>query len=453
LLRAVRPGARSALVIGLGSGGTAGELEAAGIRVLAVELEAKVVELARRFFGYRGAAEVADGLEFAARDPRRWDVVLVDALQARSLPPAFLAKPAIALLRSRLAEGGVLAVRMVERPYGPGVLPFLERDGDWRFHQVFATGVGDEEQNLYLLDSDRPISIEADPALPVWPLVVPGRQAQPLPTSRSVTLLGYLVRVGEERALCLDLLHWEMGAVRFVIGGAAKERLDALIPEGGESPSSGDIGTDGDTSRTLHGALGGGDFKRSDVRYSPTVVAVRGTAGFRAAIDADDLDRLGLRRPAERRSTLLPWGGVLYDLAVDEIAWRFTFDDWSALRRRSLEPAVKALHRAARRGDVRGALRASREYVAALEAALGEWAIRFEVHRTMKWVVDALVDTLADTPRTDADRAGRESRAWRARACERAADQIARIRTGGFWENPAVDPLVELFQGCARRAR
>ncbi len=434
VLRKVRPGAKTALVIGLGSGGTASQLAAAGLDVLAIELEPKVIELARRFFGFRGKAEAGDGLDFVRRDERRWDVILVDALSPVGLPAPFLEPEAITALRARVTdEGGVLAVRMVEQPRAPAAEAFVDRIREHRYHLALGSGIGDERQNLYLLDSDRPLSLAADPALAVWPLVVPGYTGQRVPSSREVSLLGYLVRVGPQRTLCLDLLHWEMGAVRFVLGGAPAAELEKLAPPR-ESPSSGDIGPDGDLKDTLADSLGGAHFKRSDVRYSPTIVALRGTASFREAIAADDLDRLRADRPA-----LLPYGGVLYDLAIASVEWKLDLATWRALRRGKLVPAVRRLHAAARAGDLRGAFTAAKEYVAALEGALGKWADQFELHRQMGFVRDVLE--------------GEDGKPSRAEACARAARVMERVPRNGYFENPDVDPLRELFEGCAKRAR
>jgi hypothetical protein len=433
ILRRVRPGAKSALVIGLGSGRTADQLAAAGLDVLAVELEAEVVRLARELFGYRGKAEVADGLAFLQRDKRQWDLVVIDALSATGLPAPFLEPNAIDDARRRLTEKtGVLAVRMVEKPGSDAAHAFLRRQGEHRHHLALGSGIGDEQQNLYLLDGDRPISFDADPALPVWPLIVPGRTAQRVPSSRDVTLLGYLVRVGPDKTLCLDLLHWEMGAVRFVIGGKLGAELSALVPAG-ESPSSGDIGSDGDTSRTLHRALGGADFKRSDVRYSPTVVVLRGKASFRTAIDADDLDRMRGEQGATKNPPLLLWGGVLYDLDATELAWKFRFADWQALHKKALAPHVKQLHAAARRGDLVGMRKPAGGYIKALEDALGEWAPKFEVHRSMHAL---FMDLYGIDPKA------------RKESCERIATNLNNSGEG-YWMNPDLRPVAKSLFKCA----
>ncbi len=168
------------------------------------------------------------------------------------------------------------------------------------------------------------------------------------------------------------------------------------------------------------------------MRYAPVVVAVRGTAAFRQAIHADDLDRLrGPDRPA-----LLPYGGVLYDLAIAGVEWKLDVATWRALRKARLEPAIRRLHAAARAGDLRGARAAAGEYVAALDAALGAWAPQFEVHRQMKLVYGALL--------------GEDAQPTRAEACARVAESIDRLPRLGYGRNPDVDPLAGLLRLCAK---
>src|SRR2546428_6790701 len=81
-----RPGARDVLVIGLGTGGTAGAVARRGSRRLdVVEIEPAVVEAAGRFFGEanghvlldpRTRTLVADGRNFLFTTPDRYDVII-----------------------------------------------------------------------------------------------------------------------------------------------------------------------------------------------------------------------------------------------------------------------------------------------------------------------------------------------------------------------------------------
>jgi SAM-dependent methyltransferase len=438
LVRAARPEARRALVIGLGSGQTATQLAAAGFQVTAVELEPAVIDFARRYFGYTGDAIAGDGLGWLRESGRGFDVILVDAFVGAAPPADWVSGEGLALLREGAAGDGALAWRLLDTPTSATVAALTARvPRERRFRQLFGSGVGDEAQNLYYLESLEPLSFVADPAVPVWPLLEPGSEALRLPSSRDVTLVGYLVRVGPERTLCLDLLHWEMGAVRFVLAGDAARALEPLLPAKSESPSQGDIAPDGDVSQTLHGVYGSAGFKRSDVRYSPVVVAVRGRASYRAAIDPDDLPRL-----REEKRALLPYGGTLYDLEVTDVPWRFDLATWKKLRKTKLDGAVKRAVAAAKRGDLGALSEALGDYQAALDAALGPWGEHFELRRRMlefrgRVAVEAAALGAGDLAL--------------AVACDRLADDAEAMPPPAYFQNPDVIALAAPLRATARR--
>src|SRR6185295_14641383 len=91
LLHQVRPGAKTALVIGLGSGQTASQLAEYGVDVTAVELEPIVIEYAHKYFGYRGKAVASEGLEYLNDSRDQYDIVLLDAFGGSRPPPTLMA--------------------------------------------------------------------------------------------------------------------------------------------------------------------------------------------------------------------------------------------------------------------------------------------------------------------------------------------------------------------------
>lgn len=384
LVRALRPGARSALVIGLGSGKTAGDLARAGLEVTGVEIEPAVIELARSHFGYRGKAIAADGLDYLKDSRASFDVLLMDAFVGTDPPPALVSPSAIQLMRSHTAPGGVTAFRLLGSPADRSfsrLLSDLRRTrGDHFFDQVFGSGVGAERQNLYLLVSDAPLSCTATAGLPLWPLVVDdsalGAVAGPAAqegATRTITVAGYVHRLkGGE--LALDLAHQEMGAVRYLLTGKAAEPLGAALPAGSRFPTEGDIGSDGDTSATLKPLLGGGGVKRSDLRFSSLAAAVTGTARLVAVVHPDaasgvpESERRGA--PTDDR---LPWGGALYQLEVAELHWTLDRAGWRALSAqiaRDLAAATAAVDQ----GALGQAAAAVDRYTTGLEKGLGDHA-------------------------------------------------------------------------------
>jgi spermidine synthase len=102
------------LEIGLGGGRTVTYLNASlpETAILAVEIDKDVVDLAKKYFGFKESgrmrALVADGRSFLMRDNDRWDIILIDAYRGPFVPFHLLTREFYALAKSRLAPGGVV---------------------------------------------------------------------------------------------------------------------------------------------------------------------------------------------------------------------------------------------------------------------------------------------------------------------------------------------------------
>jgi spermidine synthase len=116
-----RPQARRCLLIGLGGGLLPAILAGYGVETHAVEIDPKVVEVARAYFGYRQAATVADGREFLARLSERYDFIVIDAFAGAEFPSRLASKECFELAKKKLGESGVLALNLVSRPAGSPV--------------------------------------------------------------------------------------------------------------------------------------------------------------------------------------------------------------------------------------------------------------------------------------------------------------------------------------------
>ena len=443
LVTGARPSARTALVIGLGSGRTAMELGAAGLQVTAVEVEPAVIELARAHFGYRGTAVAAEGLAYLRDHADSFDVVVMDAFAGTKPPPDLVTPAALNLLRARTASGGLTALRLLGTPADPDLARIVRELGaDAHFTHVLGSGVGAEAQNLYVVASDAPLSWKQD-GLPLWPVFLDGEAfaaaaAEGAPTeaaTRTITVVGY-VHALPDGALALDVAHWEMGAVRYLLAGAAAEPLRARLPAGATFPTQGDIGTDGDVRGTLHELLGGGGVKRSDVRFSPIVATVTGTARLVAIIHPDAASSVPTRdgKPPAITDERLPWGGALYQLDVTAIDGVVDVAAGKALEA-SVRREVAAAAAAAGKSDLARAEAALGRAAAALEAGFGPRASQVNAHRVLARWRDELVaehDELA--------RGGFHAAA----VCDRMHARVER-------DDPeaAYVPLLRGFLGCA----
>jgi SAM-dependent methyltransferase len=109
------PGAKRALILGLGAGVLPRSLARRGLEVTAVDLDARVEEVARRFFDLPSGVrvEIADGRALLRRSRDTYDLVFIDAFAGESAPWHLLTVEAFAEAAERLGPGGRLVVNIV----------------------------------------------------------------------------------------------------------------------------------------------------------------------------------------------------------------------------------------------------------------------------------------------------------------------------------------------------
>ncbi|MCB0878898.1 MAG: fused MFS/spermidine synthase [Thermoleophilia bacterium] len=124
LVPAIRPDAEKALLVGLGSGAAAMRLHELrpDLQIDVVEIDPKVVELARKWFGYRDSENGNDAITTHVGDGRTWlaaqgdttfDVIMLDTYFADSIPFHLTTREFLELVRDRLAPDGVVAANLI----------------------------------------------------------------------------------------------------------------------------------------------------------------------------------------------------------------------------------------------------------------------------------------------------------------------------------------------------
>jgi len=437
LIRAVRPKAGTALVIGLGTGKTAGDLSSVGFSVETVELEPAVIDFARRYFGYRGPVVKADGLEYLKKTKNHYDVILMDAFSGEEAPAHLVSKEAFVLMRDCLSsEDGIIGVRLLSFPDDPKVRKILSAMGV-NAKQIFGSGIGPEKQNLYILGSQKIMSIaNVSKTLPLpvtspnFNVLLPGRRRLDFQgkmetkntdreaTSRKVTILGYLIRVRETNNICIDLPHHDMGAVRYLIVGDLLSKFDELLDKGTFFLRDGEITSRNDQrlQQTLSGLLGVSGVRGSSTIYSPVIVVVEGIVHLRSL----DLD-------------------VLYELNVSKVLMSLDYKSWEKFRHETLKPIIRWVEYTFITNDIEKAAEAIGDYLKAMDARLNGFGIRCKAYNDI-----ARFKRVLDIEKV---KLGKQASAFEIAAACDWAERFVR----GVWYNEDAKIVRRVIRECAER--
>lgn len=169
-----QPNIRRVLVIGLGGGTVPKRFvrDYPQVTVDAVDIDPDVVKIAQRYFqvkrGSRLRIHQADGRMFLRRTTEKWDMILLDAYYADSVPFFLCTREFFRLARSRLNPGGVLVNNVIGQATGPRSRFFRSVYRTMRevFPQVHAFRVAESDVTLtnfevFGINSAQRVPIEA----------------------------------------------------------------------------------------------------------------------------------------------------------------------------------------------------------------------------------------------------------------------------------------------------
>lgn len=388
VIRGARPKAKTALVIGLGTGRAAAAVAAQGFEVEVAEPESAVIDFARRFFDYKGHAAESDGREYVARANKTYDVVLVESFVEGELPAEIRDEKALGALGIRQGSFTVIAARWVGRP-DPSTREAVPRylDKVPVILQTYGAGIGDEPQDLYATLSAAPMNLVHPQGISAWPVsfatpaharptesIVPGS-----PASRRVTVLGYLWP-RFDGSLYIDLPHSDDGALRYRLSGPKVTALERSMPCCERPPEDRVVFSSQVKKLSLRELLGGGAAEWADVPFSPMIAAVTGTATVAAVVQPKtfraEAEVYRKEVPTDER---LPMGGVLYDLVVDDVPFSFERKAWNKIKGALTAMATRAAAAIDAR-DFAVAEKNLAEYLKTLESDLGPFTARMAIH-------------------------------------------------------------------------
>ncbi|MCR4294373.1 MAG: fused MFS/spermidine synthase, partial [Elusimicrobia bacterium] len=124
--RALRPRAKTALVVGLGAGLLPKALERRGLTVDSFEIDPMIAEAAVADFDFKpkGKVVIGDGRALLERGHGPWDLAFLDAFGAESPPAHLFTTEAFERVRDSLAPEGVYAINIVSAMTGTDDRPW-----------------------------------------------------------------------------------------------------------------------------------------------------------------------------------------------------------------------------------------------------------------------------------------------------------------------------------------
>lgn len=131
-----------------------------------VEIDQLLVDLARKYFDLpqdsRMKIFVQDGKEFIQNSLHRYDMIILDAFTAFTVPEYLIDQAAAALYRSHLTEGGCIAINFISKFTGRGrwlahaiVGAFEAVFPEMELYQADPDYYRDEEQNLLFVAANK----------------------------------------------------------------------------------------------------------------------------------------------------------------------------------------------------------------------------------------------------------------------------------------------------------
>ena len=158
------PAGKKALVVGLGGGLICQILANYQIETKAVEIDPKVVDIAREFFGFKGYAIISDGRYYVQNTKNRFDFVILDAYVSDRAPFYLFTREMFTLTSGILTPKGILAINYIGFPQDrltkslyrtlKTVFPFVE---------AYPTEEGDHLQVMFFFASQERLTLHSYP--------------------------------------------------------------------------------------------------------------------------------------------------------------------------------------------------------------------------------------------------------------------------------------------------
>jgi len=160
------PQAKTCLGIGLGGGGIDNKFRAHGIEVDNVEIDPKIIEIAKKYFGFDGEVVTADGRYYVQNSDKKYDLILLDAFGGYSIVSHLVTQEAFTSMKNILSPDGILAINTMGWETGHSTEDKFEKALYKTlinvFPHVYAKARGSGFTSIVLYCSNNPLSLDGD---------------------------------------------------------------------------------------------------------------------------------------------------------------------------------------------------------------------------------------------------------------------------------------------------
>ena len=165
-----RPG--EMLLVGMGGASVVKSYYGSGWHVDAVEIDPVVTKIARAYFGLlRDEAKVyeMDARRFLITHDKRYDLIVMDTYGSSPIPFHLVTTEALALIRSHLVPGGILAMNVEAVGWHDVLIRSLAATANQQFQHVTVLPIAeppDQFGSFVLLASNRELNLKEEPPGP-----------------------------------------------------------------------------------------------------------------------------------------------------------------------------------------------------------------------------------------------------------------------------------------------
>ena len=107
------PNPKEILVIGLGGGGIDKQLEQYNLNIDNIEIDSKVVDVAKKYFDFKGNVIIDDGRHYIKNTNKKYDIIYLDVYNGYSIYPYLFSKEAFIEIKKILNKDGILVINSI----------------------------------------------------------------------------------------------------------------------------------------------------------------------------------------------------------------------------------------------------------------------------------------------------------------------------------------------------